>query len=141
MGIIISLAAITCVLAFLAFADSKWWYTEWAFMVSVVFAILFGISVICCSTAGFVIHQSAEATLYELEQERESLVDSYNTYRNEYEDDLAHFDSTQSIRCSIADFNAKIYRNNYYKNNFWVNCFYVDCNSIEPISINNGVAE
>jgi hypothetical protein len=100
-----------------------------------------GIGVIACSIACICTQASKPTTLYELSQERESLVESYNTYYNNYDKDLAHSQSLKEIRSEIAEFNAKINKNNYFCNNFFVNWFYIDCTEIEPISITSGTAD
>jgi hypothetical protein len=101
----------------------------------------FGFGAIGCSITCVCVQANENAEIYRLEQEREALVESYNTYYNNYDKDLAHSQSLKEIRAEIADFNATINTNNYFCDNFFVNWFYIDCSEIEPITITNGTAE
>jgi hypothetical protein len=107
----------------------------------IALSICLGLGAICCSIGCICIQASKPTTLYELSQERESLVESYNTYYNNYDKDLAQSQSLKEIRAEIAEFNATINKNNYFCDNFFVNWFYIDCSEIEPITIKNGTAD
>lgn len=141
MGIIIILSVLCAILIILTINGVKHWHWDVEGGVTIVFAGAFAIAVIICSIVCICTQASVPTTLYELSQERESLVESYNTYYNNYDKDLAHSQSLKEIRAEIAEFNAKINKNNYFCDNFFVNWFYIDCTEIEPITITNGTAE
>ena len=141
MGIIIILAVLCAILIILTVIGVKHWNWELTCISTITLASALGIAVIVCSIVCICTQASAAPTLYELSQERESLVESYNTYYNNYDKDLAHSQSLKEIRAEIAEFNSKINENNYFCDNFFVNWFYIDCTEIEPISITNGTAE
>lgn len=101
-------------------------------MVSFAFIVV-SIVVIC-------IQASAPAEIYRLEQKREALVESYNIYFSNYDDDLAHSQTLKDARLGIAEFNAEINTNNHFVQNFFTNWFYIDCRTIEPIQIVDGLA-
>lgn len=141
MGIIIILSVLCAILIILTDIGDKHWGWDATCLVTGVLAVVLGIGVIVCSIVCICTQTSKPTTLYELSQERESLVESYNTYYNNYDKDLAHSQSLKEIRSEIAEFNAKINKNNYFCDNFFVNWFYIDCTEIEPISITSGTAD
>ena len=142
MGIIIILAVVLAIFVALEIIASYVMYDgDVLLLISGVFAVLFSIALICVSIGCIVTQAGKETTLYRYEQEREALVESYNTYYNNYDKDLAHSQSLKEIRAEIAEFNATINKNNYFCDNFFVNLFYIDCTEIEPIIITNGTAE
>lgn len=141
MGIIILLSVIFLVcLTFTIIGYNFWgWDTLWGlgmFVSSLLIAVILGLSIFC-----IVVETHEETEIFSLQQERESLVESYNTYYTNYDEDLAHSQSLKEIRQEIAEFNSEINKNNHFNNSFWLNWFYIDCQSIELITINNGVAE
>ena len=91
--------------------------------------------------AAISIQVGAPKDIYRLEQQREFLVECYNTYKGEYANDLVHSDSIRELRQSIADFNAEIYNNNFWSGKFFTRWLRVDCSGIPPISITDGVAK
>ena len=143
MGIIILLSVLLVVLITLTVIG--WNYWDWdcsaISVVTVVLSIALGIALIICSISCICTQVKKDTYIYEMEQDREALVESYNTYHNSYDKDLAHSQSLKEIRQEIADFNATINKNNKFSHNFFLNWFYVDCESIEPITISNGVAQ
>ena len=143
MGIIILLSILLVML--IALTVIGWifwdWDGEFASVLTVTLSIIIGVALFMCSVGSISNQVFKDAYIYELEQNREALVDSYNTYYNNYDKDLAHSQSLKEIRQEIADFNAEINENNYFCNSFWLNWFYVNCESIEPITINNGYAQ
>lgn len=142
MGIIIILAVLLAIFITLAIIASYVMYDgDVLLLISGVFAVLFSIALIVVSICCIVTQAGKETTLYRYEQEREALVESYNTYYNNYDKDLAHSQSLKDIRAEIAEFNATINNNNYFCDNFFVNWLYIDCTEIEPITITNGTAE
>lgn len=142
MGIIIILAVLLAIFITLEIIASYVMYDgDVLLLISGVFAVLFFIALISVSIGCIVTQAGKETTLYRYEQEREALVESYNTYYNNYDKDLAHSQSLKEIRAEIAEFNATINKNNYFCDNFFVNWFYIDCTNIEPITITNGTAE
>jgi hypothetical protein len=141
MGIIIILSVLCAIPIILTVIGVKHWNWDYTCISTITLAVVLGISVIICSIVCICTQASKPTTLYELCQERESLVESYNTYYNNYDKDLAHSQSLKEIRAEIAEFNAKINKNNYFCDNFFVNWFYIDCTEIEPISITNGTAD
>lgn len=142
MGIIILLSILLVVLITLTVIG--WMYWDWEFSaisaLTVALSLVLGIALIVCSIVCICTQVSKETYIYEMEQDREALVESYNTYYNSYDKDLVHSQSLKEIRQEIADFNATINKNNKFSHNFFVNWFYVDCENIEPITISNGVA-
>lgn len=141
MGIIIILSVLCAVGIIITVIGVNYWcWDVTAFMV-IVLSVCLGLGAIGCSIACGCTQASKPTTLYELCQERESLVESYNTYYNNYDKDLAHSQSLKDIRAEIAKFNATINKNNYFCDNFFVNWFYIDCTEIEPITIANGTAD
>ena len=140
MGIIIILLVLCAILIILTVIGVKNWDWELTCLLTITLAVALGIGAIGCSIDCIFTQASKPTTLYELSQERESLVESYNTYYSNYDKDLAHSQSLKEIRAEIAEFNAKINKNNYFCDNFFVNWFYIDCADIEPISITNGTA-
>lgn len=140
MGIIIILSVLCAISIIIAVICVKQ-YWELTYIFTIILAVLLGIGAIWCSIDCICKQASKPTTLYELSQERESLVESYNNYYNKYDKDLAHSQSLKEIRAEIADFNATINKNNYFCDNFFVNWFYIDCNEIEPITITNGTAD
>ena len=141
MGIIIILILLCGATIALAIIGAKYWYWDLAYALTIVLAVFIGIGAIGCSIGCICVQASSETNIYRLEQERESLVESYNTYYNNYDKDLAHSQSLKEIRSEIAEFNANINKNNYFCDNFFVNWFYIDCTEIEPITITNGTAD
>lgn len=141
MGIIIILSVLCAIPIILTVIGVKHWNWDLACAFTIVLAVVIGIGVIVCSIACICTQASKPTKLYKLSQERESLVESYNTYCNNYDKDLAHSQSLKEIRAEIAEFNAKINKNNHFCDNFFVNWFYIDCTEIEPISITNGTAD
>lgn len=141
MGIIIILILLCGATIALAIIGAKYWYWDLACALIIALAVCIGIGAIGCSIGCICVQASTETNIYRLEQERESLVESYNTYYNNYDKDLAHSQSLKEIRSEIAGFNANINKNNYFCDNFFVNWFYIDCTNIEPITITNGTAE
>lgn len=141
MGIIIILSVLCAISIILTVIGVKHWDWDLTCVSTIALAVVLGIGAIGCSIACICIQASKPTTLYELSQERESLVESYNTYYNNYDKDLAHSQSLKEIRAEIAEFNATINKNNYFCDNFFVNWFYIDCNDIEPIYITNGTED
>ena len=141
MGIIIILLLLCAIPIILTVIGVKHWNWDLTCVSTIMLAALLGVGAIICSIVCVCTQASKPTTLYELSQERESLVESYNTYYNNYDKDLAHSQSLKEIRAEIAEFNAKINKNNYFCDNFFVNWFYIDCTEIEPISITSGMAE
>ena len=142
MGIVIILAVVLAIFVALAIIASYVMYDgDVLLLISGVFAVLFSIALIFVSIGCIVTQAGKETTLYRYEQEREALVESYNTYYNNYDKDLAHSQSLKEIRAEISEFNATINKNNYFCDNFFVNLFYIDCTEIDPITITNGVAQ
>ena len=141
MGIIIILILLCGATIALAIIGAKYWYWDSAYALTMALAVCIGIGAIGCSIGCICVQASTETNIYRLEQERESLVESYNTYYNNYDKDLAHSQSLKDIRAEIAGFNAEINKNNYFCDNFFVNWFYIDCTEIEPITITNGTAD
>ena len=143
MGIIILLSVLLVVLITLTVIG--WNYWDWDYsgisVLTIVLIIVLGIALIVCSICCICTQVSKDTYIYEMEQDREALVESYNTYYNNYDKDLAHSQSLKEVRQEIADFNATINKNNKFSHNFFLNCFYVDCESIEPITISNGIAQ
>lgn len=146
MGIIISLVVLTTICITIVVVSVKCWgysledcdavpLCAWIWSILAVFATI-GVSIACC-----VIQAQAPTENYRLEQHRESLVESYNEYKNEYDDDVAHAQTLKEIRKEIASFNSEINKNNHFCDNFFLNWFYIDCTSIEPITIKDGVAQ
>ena len=140
MGIIIILLVLCAILIILTVIGVEHWRWELTCISTITLAVILGIGVIVCSICCICTQVSKPTTLYELSQERESLVESYNTYYNNYDKDLAHSQSLKEIRAEIAEFNATINKNNYFCDNFFVNWFYIECADIEPISITYGTA-
>lgn len=141
MGIIIILSVVCAIPIILTVIGVKHWNWDLTCISTISLAVVLGVGAIVCSIVCICTQASKPTTLYELSQERESLVESYNTYYNNYDKDLAHSQSLKEIRAEIAEFNATINRNNYFCNNFFVNWFYIDCSNIEPITITNGTAD
>lgn len=138
---IISVALIACGVCIViknrekSIFDENEAYPCFFFFGFVLLAIVIVLSVTC-----IVKQVSAETFLYSKEQRREALVESYNTYYDEYRDDIAHSSSLSETRIRIAEFNAEINKNNSFCDNPWLNWFFIDCNSIKPISVENGRA-
>ena len=143
MGIIILLSVLLVVLITLTVIGWECW--DWDCSIIPIFSIslsiILGIGLIVCSIGCICTQVQKDTYIYEMEQDREALVESYNTYYNSYDKDLAHSQSLKEIRQEIADFNATINKNNKFSPNFFLNWFYVDCESIEPITISNGIAQ
>ena len=139
---IISVALISCGVCIVitnrekSFLDESDAYIGFFISGSLLLVIVIFLSVICIAK-----QVSAETFLYAKEQKRDALVESYNTYYDEYRDDIAHSSSLSEIRIGIAEFNAEINKNNSFCDNPWLNWFFVDCTSIEPISVENGRAK
>ena len=141
MGIIILLTVLLAICITLIIIGYNYWNWDVLFDVMIVFSFCLVTAIIGCSIGCICTQISKDTYIYELEQDREALVESYNTYYNNYDKDLAHSQSLKEIRQEIADFNATINKNNKFSHNFFVNWFYIKCESIEPITIENGVAE
>jgi hypothetical protein len=141
MGIIIILAMLCAVSITITVIGVKYWYFDILAIVIGFLAVVFGLGAIGCSIGCVCVQVNKSTEIYRLEQEREALVESYNTYYNNYDKDLAHSQSLKEIRAEIAEFNATINKNNYFCDNFFVNWFYIDCTDIDPITITNGTAE
>lgn len=141
MGIIIILLLLCAIPIILTVIGAKHWNWDLTCVSTIMLAVVLGVGAIVCSIVCICTQASKPTTLYELSQERESLVESYNTYYNNYDKDFAHSQSLKEIRAEIADFNTTINTNNHFCDNFFVNWFYISCEDIEPITITNGVAE
>ena len=141
MGIIILLSVFLSVCITLIIIGTKYWDWEILGFLMVVLTVFLGLAIIGCSISCICTQVKKDTYIYEMEQDREALVESYNTYYNNYDKDLAHSQSLKEIRAEIAEFNAKINKNNYFCDNFFVNWFYIDCTEIEPISITNGTSD
>ena len=102
---------------------------------------VFGVALLLLLIWGISVQTTSELEVYDMEQERNSLVDSYNTYATDYVNDIVHYESIKEIRSAIADFNSRLNTTNELYDSFWVGFFYVDCSSIEPITISDGVAK
>lgn len=140
MGIIIILTILCASSITITVIGAKYWNWDLTCVFTILQSVVFSLGAIGCSINCVCVQASKPTTLYELSQERESLVESYNTYYN-YDKDLAHSQSLKEIRAEIAEFNATINKNNYFCDNFFVNWFYIDCSEIEPITITNGTAD
>ena len=114
MGIIIILSALCAIPIILTIIGIKRGHWDLTCVSTITIAVTFGLSVIVCSVICICTQTSKPTSLYELCQERESLVESYNTYYNNYDKDLAHSQSLKEIRAEIADFNSTINKNNYF---------------------------
>lgn len=145
MGVIISIVVFVAICIAITILGIKCWdctigdsfICELALCLSIIASLaIVAISIVCCAK------QARKPTeIYHLEQRRESLVESYNEYKNGYDDDIAHAQTLKNIREEIANFNSEINENNYFCDNFFVNWFYIDCTTIEPITIKDGVAQ
>lgn len=141
MGIIIILAVLCAVSITITVIGVKYWDFDVLELVIGVLAVFLGLGAIGCSIGCVCVQVGENAEIYRLEQQREALVESYNTYYNNYDKDLAHSQSLKEIRAEIAEFNATINKNNNFCDNFFLNWFYIDCTEIEPITIINGTAD
>lgn len=141
MGIIILLSVLLVISIALIVLGCVFWEWDLLQLLPITTLAIVAIALIICSISCICTQVSEDTYIYELEQDREALVESYNTYYNNYDKDLAHSQSLKEIRQEIADFNATINKNNKFSDNFFLNWFYVDCESIEPITISNGVAQ
>ncbi len=104
MGIIILLSVLLVVLITLTVIG--WNYWDWdcsaISVLTIGLSIALGIALVICSIVCICTQVSKDTYIYEMEQDREALVESYNTYYNSYDKDLAHSQSQRQRSNKIS---------------------------------------
>lgn len=111
---------------------------------SITFNIFAGFVFVCALIAGICaicINGYKESKIYNMGETRKYLVETYNLYKSEYDDDIMHYETMKDISREIANFNIMLHEEDLYNDSVWIGCFYIGSCGIEKIVIENGVAK
>lgn len=92
------------------------------------------------SIAAITIFTNNDIEIMKLNNEREYLVSTYNTYKNEFGEDLVHVGTVKELSEEIKNFNENIINENYWHSNVWVGWYNYDLSEVQIIQFNNGYA-
>lgn len=142
MLLIISLVVLILLLVSVAIitghVSGDWDHSMFTIPIVVSFVCL--IAFFVTSSIAVTNHVREDEYIYDKQQQRESLVDTFNQYQDEYDNDITNNARYQQIRVEINDFNSQLYSNKKWNKSVWIGWLYKNYSSIEPIQIIDGVA-
>lgn len=140
--IIFGVLLIAAIVGVILFSNTLWHLNcaEDMFGFCAAILIIVALLILIFGSVAIVKNIREDVVIYETQLERDAIVDTYNQYSQEYNNDIIHSNDYKSIREDISNFNSEIYGQNKWKKNAWIGWYYYDFSSIKPIEIVDGVA-